>query len=245
MNPLQFFLLIILSGIFLVSCDTSNTIKTQEVNPASEGFNYASSDKKAITIADEVMLAMGGRAAWDATNVISWTFFGNRQHTWHKANNTAKIYDPNDDLTVDINIVDKSGSAKKGGVEFTKNDSLDIFLDKGQRWWINDSYWLVMPFKLKDSGVTLKYVGKDTTEIGASSDVLELTFTKVGVTPDNKYHVYVDNNTRLVTQWDYYAHYQDSLPRFKSPWIDYKKYGELLLSGGAIRNLKISDISVK
>ena len=29
--------------------------------------------------------------------------------------------------------------------------------------WINDLYWLVMPFKLKDSGVTLKCLGEDTT----------------------------------------------------------------------------------
>jgi hypothetical protein len=31
-------------------------------------------------------------------------------------------------------------------------------LRKGKNWWINDAYWLVMPWKLQDPGVTLSYV---------------------------------------------------------------------------------------
>ena len=53
-------------------------------------------------------------------------------------------------------------------------------LGKGQ--WINDTYWLVMPFKLKDSGVTLKYVGDGKTQAGDDADVLAMTFKNVGVT---------------------------------------------------------------
>ena len=48
----------------------------------------------------------------------------------------------------------------------------------------------------------------------------------------------------LVTQWDYYANYQDSLPRFQSSWPNYAKYGGILLSGGQIGDNKLTDIEV-
>ena len=45
-----------------------------------------------------------------------------------------------------------------------------------------------MPFKLKNSGVTLKYLGDTTaTKDGKPADVLQLTFEGMGVTPDNKH----------------------------------------------------------
>lgn len=46
-----------------------------------------------------------------------------------------------------------------------------------------------MPYKLKDSGVTLKYKGEGQTEEGEPAQVLVLTFKDVGVTPQNKYEV--------------------------------------------------------
>ena len=44
-----------------------------------------------------------------------------------------------------------------------------------------------MPYKLKDSGVTLKYKGQDTLETGHPAEKLQLTFEEVGKTPENKY----------------------------------------------------------
>ena len=232
-----------LSLLLILSCNNVAQTVEKEINPAAQGFNLEGSDQKAMDIADEVMEAMGGRTAWNNTSELKWTFFGNRQHHWNKAAKTAKIYSPRSDISIELNLDDKTGTASRGSHVFTKADSLDYFLERGMGWWINDSYWLVMPFKLKDSGVTLKYVGKDTTQIGRNSDVLELTFADVGVTPDNKYLVYVDDSSRLVTQWDFYTNYQDSLPRFQSPWKDYKKYGDILLSGGSLRNMSLTDIS--
>jgi hypothetical protein len=73
--------------------------------------------------------------------------------------------------------------------------------------------------------------------------VLQLTFDGVGVTPQNKYHVWVDKNSRLVVQWAYFAQATDEEPRIISPWTDYKQHGRILLSGGrGERNL--SDIAV-
>ena len=230
--------------MMIISCQSNRNNASSPFNPAAKDFNINSSDAKAMAIADEVMLAMGGRQAWDNTQYLSWTFFGNRKHTWDKKNTRCRIESPKQNLTILLNLEDNTGSVRKGEEIFSSQDSLDKYLEMGRRWWINDSYWLVMPFKLKDSGVTLKYSGKGTTVEGRSSDVLELTFSNVGVTPDNKYLVYVDDKTRLVTQWDYYTDYEDKEERFKSPWSNYQKYGEILLSGGSIGGNSLTNISV-
>lgn len=227
-----------------MSCGVQQDQKAIIGNPAAEGFNLSESDQKAIDIADEVMAAMGGRQAWEDTQYLKWTFFGRRTHIWDKTNRTVQISVPGQEMMYNLDMNDMSGEVTKAGIKYTQPDSIKFYLDQANKMWINDSYWLVMPFKLKDSGVTLKYSGTDTTQTGALSDVLELTFSEVGVTPDNKYLVYVDQDTKLATQWDYYQNYSDSIPRFQSPWPDYKKYGNILLSGGQIGGNKIESIEV-
>ena len=96
--------------------------------------------------------------------------------------------------------------------------------------WINDSYWLVMPFKLKDSGVTLKYIGEDTTQNGVNSEVLQLTFQNVGNTPDNMYKLWVDKSDNLIKQWAFYARYDQEAPTAIWPWDNYQTYGQIKLS---------------
>jgi hypothetical protein len=88
-----------------------------------------------------------------------------------------------------------------------------------------------MPYKLLDPGVTLRYQGQQKTEKGTLADVIELTFSAVGVTPDNKYLVYIDPTSHLVVQWAYFAKNTDEKPRFVLLWEDYKTYGKIKLSG--------------
>ncbi|WP_181885096.1 hypothetical protein [Pontibacter diazotrophicus] len=212
-------------------------------NPPMEGFNMAASDPEAILIADSVMAAQGGRESWDDTRYISWNFFGNRKLLWDKHTGNVRVEHVKDDTKILVNIDTGEGRVYKDGAEVTQPDSLAKYLQKGKEAWINDSYWLVMPFKLKDSGVTLKYLGEDTTQVGQQADVLQLTYENVGVTPENKYKVYVDKNTNLVAQWAYFRNADDSVPAFVMPWQDYQSYGQLKLSGDR-GQAKITDIKV-
>ena len=129
----------------------------------------------------------------------------------------------------------------KNGQEVT--DSLDVYLQRGYEMWVNDSYWLVMPYKLKDSGVTLKYLREDTTQKGERADVIGLAFEEVGVTPQNVYEVWIDTDSKLVTQWAFYPDSSAQDPRFITPWANYEKYGEILLSGNR-GQYELSDIEV-
>ena len=201
-----------------------------ELNPPAPGFDSPHSDPAAVELADSIMAAMGGRQNWDKTRYISWNFFGRRNLVWDKAEGNVRIESIPDSTTYLVNINSLKGRVQIKGQEITQPDSLQKMLAQGKSIWINDSYWLVMPFKLKDTGVTLKYLGEDTTRTGLKCNVLELTFQNVGDTPENKYRVYVDLKDNLVKQWAYYKEAnQDSASQIW-PWDNYKKYGNILLS---------------
>ncbi|GAA4433654.1 hypothetical protein GCM10023188_23490 [Pontibacter saemangeumensis] len=212
-------------------------------NPPMEGFNEAGSDPEAIQLADSVMAAQGGRKNWDDTRYITWNFFGNRKLLWDKATGNVRVDYLKEDKKVLVNINTGEGKVYKEGAEVTQPDSVAKYVQQAKEAWINDSYWLVMPFKLKDSGVTLKYLGEETTQAGKLADVLQLTFENVGVTPENRYKVYIDKETNLVSQWAYFKNANDPEPAFVMPWQDYQTYGKLKLSGDR-GQAHITDIKV-
>lgn len=218
------------------ACQNGSTGETSasasdEINPPLEGFNAAASDPQAIAIADEVMEAMGGRQNWDSTHYISWNFFGQRKLVWDKRSGNVRIDIPQEDVHILLNInQDGEGQVMKAGKIIENPDSLQKYLALGKDMWVNDSYWLIMPYKLKDSGVTLNYLGEDITQQGHPADVLQVLFEKREGSPQKKYYIYVDKEQKLVTQWAYYPNAQDSVPEFSTPWADYQQYGSILLS---------------
>jgi hypothetical protein len=227
--------LFLLLLILLIACQPKNEKSVSEaptdldLNFPAEGFDIEGSDPIAIIIADRVMTAMGGKKAWNETRYISWNFFGSRKLLWDKQEGMVRIENQKDDKVILLNLTDMTGKVFKGGAELSNPDSLNFYLAQGNRIWINDSYWLVMPFKLKDSGVTLSYEKQDTTMTGAYCDVLRLTFSGVGVTPDNSYLVWVSSESDLVEQWAYYRDFSDEEPRWIRPWGNYQQMGNILL----------------
>lgn len=197
-------------------------------NPPAPGFDLAGSDTRAIEIADRVMARLGGRSAWEQTRYLTWRFFGKRRHVWDKWTGNARF--EQGDLTVLMNLNTRAGRSWRSGVAVTDDDSTAAHVDAAYRAWINDAYWLVMPYKLKDSGVTLKYAGQEMTQEGLPAHVLELTFTDVGVTPQNRYRVWVDINDALVRQWAFYREAGDEAPRFVLPWQGWSPYGRIWLA---------------
>lgn len=209
---------------------STSSLSADSTNPPADGFDLAGSDAKAIEIADDVMEALGGRENWDATRFVSWRFFGKRFHVWDKWTGNIRVED--NDLTILMNIDTKEGRAWRDGTEITDETELGKALERGMALWINDSYWVFMPYKLKDTGVTLKYVGAGKTSEGADAEILQLTFADVGVTPENRYLVYVDSQTMHVVQWDYFENASDGEPGMSTPWHNWQTHGGIMLSDG-------------
>jgi len=232
-------------SIFSCTSTQQETDKTStDINPPAEGFNTEASDSSAMAIADSVMVAMGGRKAWDNTRFIYWNFFGIRELIWDKHTGNVRIDYPKDSAVYLINVKSDTGRVLKSGEEITQPDSLKKYVNRGKSIWVNDSYWLVMPFKLKDSGVTLTHAREDTTMKGLASHVLTLNFENVGDTPDNKYEVFVDKNDWLVKQWSYYRISTQDNASAVWPWDNYENYGGILLSSDRSDNRGPKDVKV-
>jgi len=228
----------------LLSCNQQTKQIIQIIgNPPAAGFDATNSDAQAILIADQVMEAMGGRQNWEDVRILKWNFFGSRKLVWDKHTGQVRIDFLKEDLKIIMNLHNKTGKAMRNDSLFTQGPVYEQLMEKGESVWINDSYWLVLPFKLKDSGVTLKYIGEANTQTGTAAEVLQLTYNNIGKTPDNKYLVYVDKQSHLITQWDYYPSASDDEPKFQIPWNDYQQYGPILLSGDRGKN-SLTEIEV-
>ncbi|MEL7124445.1 MAG: hypothetical protein AAFO07_33725, partial [Bacteroidota bacterium] len=179
---------------------------------------------------------------WDNTRYLDWNFFGRRRLLWDKYTGNVRIEIPADTSVYLVNINDNTGKVSIGGNELTEADTLKTLTERGKAIWINDAYWLVMPYKLLDPGVTLTYLGEGKDEEENATERIQLTFDAVGRTPQNKYVVHIDSSS-LVSQWEFFSTAADEEPRIVGPWKNYKKYGGILLSGDRGPR-QLSDINV-
>ena len=63
------------------------------------------------------------------------------------------------------------------------------------------------------------------------------------MTPQNKYDVWVDQASGMVTQWAYYLNNTDAEPKFKTPWANWTKHGKIMLSGDRGK-MQLTEIAV-
>ena len=189
----------------------------------------AQSDAKARRLAEATISQMGGLKEWNEHRYVVWDIFG-ESHYWDKWNGDFRWQD--DSLLVLMNIQAHKGRAWIEGKEVRDAKERKALIDKGYERWVNNSYWLLMPYKLLDPGVNLHYVGVDTSEAGQVSDVIELTFDHVGLTPNNRFRVYIDKKTGMVCQWAYYKNRDDKKPGFILPWNQWKQYDGMWMSTG-------------
>jgi hypothetical protein len=180
---------------------------SRSANPDLHG-----SDPKAVAIADEVMTALGGKTAWDALPGLRWSFGSmlgdsvrsTRRHAWDKKTGQHRV-DGVNRMGQHFTFIHTAGDSNSGMAWMNgtriEGDSLHKLLTRANALWINDTYWMLMPYKLRDPGVTLRYAG-DTTMAGATFDRLALSFDHVGLTPGDHYWVYVDRADHRVKYWE-------------------------------------------
>jgi hypothetical protein len=111
----------------------------------------AATDEKAAALAAEVMTAMGGEEAWQATRYLRFDFFGFRLHHWDRYTGNHRLEGKTRDgdaYVVLHNVNSREGEAWLNGDKLD-GDALAEWLERAYGAWINDTYWLVMPYKLR------------------------------------------------------------------------------------------------
>ena len=196
----------------------------------------APSDPKAVAIADQVMQALGGHQPWDALNGLRWSFGAEvndtvrniRRHSWDKRTGWHRVEGKTrtgQSFCFINNLNDGKGMAWMDGTAI-EGDSLQKLLKRAKSLWINDTYWMLMPYKLRDPGVTLKYDGEVKDSTGTVYDKLALSFENVGETPGDHYWVYVNRGNHRVERWDMVLQ-SDKPPPKSYTWQGWEEHGGL------------------
>ncbi len=196
----------------------------------------------ADSVAMTVYSAYGGPEAWSALPYLRFDFAtgteDDRQvhgrHFWDRMTGEYRVEMPEGEDSVYValfNVNTQEGNVYLNGSEVDDERAAEL-LEGAHRRFINDTYWLLMPVKLFDPGVTRTYLPDSSN---AEHDVLQLSFGEVGLTPGDQYWVYVDKETGLVDQWAFrlQSHPSDHVPQ-KIRWADNTTFdtphGEVVLS---------------
>ncbi len=120
-----------------------------------------------------------------------------------------------------VNLTNKTGAAWEDGNKL-EGDELKKAMDWAVSRWINDTYWLIMPLKLLDNGVNLKYDGEK-----GGHDILHISFNSVGETPGDQYWAHISKESKLMDHWDFEL--QDK-EKGSFDWIDWQTFGKMKFS---------------
>lgn len=213
----------------------------------------AASDTMAVeTRADSIAMkayeAMGGPDAWAALPALRFDFASGNDtsrtlrasHLWNRQTGEYRVEMPAGADSVYVALFDidtREGDVYLNGVEADSATARQV-LEQAYRRFINDSYWLLMPVKMMDPGVTRVY---EADSSASGEDVVRLSFEGVGITPGDQYWVYIDPESGRVNRWAFrlQGHPPDHVPQ-PIRWTDYKSIdthaGTITVSERKVRN---------
>lgn len=122
-------------------------------------------------LADEMLKALN-KTGYDSLEFIEFTFAGVHHYQWDKMDNTVRVKWGEQDIFINLS-----------------NDvqSYNLLELKAYEYFINDSFWLTAPFKVRDKGVM-----RSTVDVSNGRGLL-LTYTSGGVTPGDSYLWIIDS----------------------------------------------------
>ena len=187
----------------------------------------AAKDPKAVEVAERSMTAMGGQERFAAARLLRFDFApvrdgkvtGSYHHWWDRHRGAYRLEGVNKEgvpyrVLFDVNT--KQGRAWLGARELA-GEELAKQLEGAYGRFINDTYWLLMPWKWLDPGVNLAYEGKKTVD-GSEYDVVTLSFeTGTGLTSNDRYWAYVSTKTNLMERWEYVLENEEGAPGTGNP----------------------------
>lgn len=118
--------------------------------------------------------------AYQKTNYIEWTYRNKHHYKWEKAENTCAVYWKEYKVVLNFNAIE---SSKAYVHNFAVNiEQREELIAKALKYFYNDSFWLVAPYKIYDRGTERRLV---TLENGDKA--LLVTYKSGGETPGDSY----------------------------------------------------------
>jgi len=198
-------------------------------------------DALSAAVVQQLTDAMGGQKTWDNLPYFRFDFVAVRdgkeiarfRHWWDKRHGRCRVEGPDDKgrtVTAIFDLATKKGRSYTDGIIDSDSTNVANIIKMGYERWVNDTYWIIMPFKLRDPGTILKHARTERTEDGVEYDVLELSFEAgVGLTPSDRYWLYVNRKTHLIDKWEYILTGQKPPPQ-PSTWEGWTTVGPVKIS---------------
>ncbi len=136
-----------------------------------------------LSIAEKIANAHGFEN-WKKVTEITFTFAGNRNWVWNPKTNDVKL------------------TTSKDTISYNRN-SMDSIAMKADRGFINDKFWLLIPFQLVwDEGTTISEPIKVKTPIGnVEMNKITLTYSNEGgYTPGDAYDIFYGDDY-IIKEW--------------------------------------------
>ncbi|HSS45268.1 MAG TPA: hypothetical protein VLO07_08005 [Thermoanaerobaculia bacterium] len=200
----------------------------------------AQRDEKADAVGQELLTSLGGPAVFEKARQFQFDFvvegegktIARFSHVWdrytgdYRLAGTEKTGAP---FTVYFNVNTRLGKAFVNGRPAEPQRQEQLLKTSYERF-INDTYWLLAPWKIFDPGVHLAYDGEKPCPNGGDCDVLRLSFEEsVGLTPKDVYWLWISRQGRQMVAWQYVLGGAQEEPT-TALWTNWKKFAGLSLS---------------
>ncbi len=186
----------LLGCLFVVaSCSADQeTSRSQEIalrtmeamggSQSLDGIRYLRFDFEVEVNGDQVYT---GRHLWDRES-------GRYRQEWDLFGEQAQAL---------FNLNTRIGSAYRGGEEVDDAEREEL-IEQAYYNHLNDSYWLLMPWKMTDPGAHLSSLGRDSID-GKPYDVLHLSFDEgVGESSGDQHWLFINPETSMVERTGYF-----------------------------------------
>ena len=148
----------------------------------NESLPEGKKGKDADALATKMLIALNNDA-FKNTETLKWSFRNEHFYTWDKQENIVHISWYNNKVTLYTKHPEKSELYIDGKI--SNNQEL---IKQAQNFFNNDSFWLVAPYKIFDSGTERRIVKHK------NKDALLITYTSGGSTPGDSYLWILDDN---------------------------------------------------
>jgi hypothetical protein len=242
------------------ACGPGRTAPATQPSPAL--FEASKSDAKAVTVADQVIAACGGEAAWAKARQLSWDQkiqvddqSSEFHHDWDRWDGRHHYTFESGDrqMSVAYEIYGDTKWATADGEPVALKDTAKL-VEVAKKRFASDAYTLFFPFRLKDPGVVLKYVGERPAVGGPAGG--PAVFDEIKVSMDggggDTFYVVVSKDSHLIDHIEMVEHGKADTQRLGYRFEDWITAGGLKVSmkrtnighAGEVwtfSNLKISD----
>lgn len=190
----------------------------------------SSNTQPELSIAQKIANAHGFKN-WKHVSEIQFTFNNNRHWSWSPKSDTVTLHTEKDSLSYNRKTI----------------DSISL---KADRAFINDKFWLLIPFQLVwDKSATITQPEKEQAPISKLTlNKITLTYpTEGGYTPGDAYDIYYGDDF-IITEWVFRKGNKDKASLMNT-FENYKNYNGLMLASdhkkeGSDWNLTLTNIAV-